>query len=152
MTITKATFGRIMTAERMATIRQRVDAASSDPWSVGNDGDHYSIIVLSHKGEPHIICRSIGVKEQAKADLLFAAHARTDVPDLLNALEASVIRIQQLENELPLLHKEMVGLKSKAVWLEKKASNALNDVAKIKPSPKERCKGERQKRYRRAQN
>jgi hypothetical protein len=76
-----------LTSERRAEIAARAEAASPGPWAPSWTG--------YVDGAPNVgaVTRS-GFRRPEDAD--FVAHARTDVPDLLAALDATVACLQAL--------------------------------------------------------
>lgn len=63
-------------------IRARADAATPGPWYVEQMGNHHEdVLALSEDG-------SYVIAEHAGDDAEFIAHAREDVPRLLDALQA----------------------------------------------------------------
>jgi hypothetical protein len=91
-----------ITPERLAEIEARCKAATKPPWKFSAPGgrDCIWMDVVDENGDeilsgetqpqPHT-CQNPEAErprfEQVKADLEFAAHARTDIPDLLAALK-----------------------------------------------------------------
>src|SRR5678816_4014350 len=83
-----------MTTEDSASsqeqIAARVEKATPGPWKVFEDEDLGPFYVWTSDEEVYIAnCFTHDEQEQAKADAEFIAHARTDIPYLLNELRAS---------------------------------------------------------------
>ena len=76
--------------ERIAEIRARVDAATPAPWV---DDNGYRV----RFGEDNKIVCDMKLFDGVGNDSAFVAHARTDVPDLLDALAAALARAEQAE-------------------------------------------------------
>lgn len=72
-------------ADRLAAIRARVEAATPGPWEV-HKSDVIRVLPDPTTGEPepHLVAQSWPV------DASFIAHARTDIPALLAAVEAAL--------------------------------------------------------------
>jgi hypothetical protein len=73
-----------MTDERIARIRKRADAASLGPWQVVHDATEVSV-----ESEPlgRFVCHLNDNMTAYWADAELIAHARQDIPDLLDELE-----------------------------------------------------------------
>jgi len=84
-----------MTTDRLAEIKARTAAAPLGPWRVGLDDEHgfYAVVYDVHG----ISLTGSYPGDQAAA---FIAAARSDVPDLVAALEDAYARIADLELEL----------------------------------------------------
>ena len=76
---------------RLAEIRARAEAATEGPWTaLGSgvaSGDHWHVIA-SGEAVAHISSRDGVNEDQREPDAEFIAHARTDLPALLAAVEA----------------------------------------------------------------
>ena len=75
----------------IAAIKARADAASEGPWAKNPFTAHVDAF---EQGYPIPVCAllwptDLRTEDQSIADGEFIAHARTDIPDLLAALEAS---------------------------------------------------------------
>lgn len=84
----------VLTREALAEIRARADAATEGPWmalvyrkpSAGDEG------MYDVRAQPHPAMRGftklVADAHEGKADAEFIAHAREDIPRLLDALES----------------------------------------------------------------
>lgn len=71
-----------MSKERLMEVRRRADAATKGPWEVfGGDG------ILEMPGGKLIVSYRADEAFVEEADAEFCAHARTDIPDLLDEIE-----------------------------------------------------------------
>lgn len=77
-----------MDAERIAEIRGRCEAATAGPWQ--HETVEYAHLVQNRTQE---LLESIDLE-----DARFTAHARQDVPDLLDALEAATNEVSRLKS------------------------------------------------------
>lgn len=76
-------------APDLTAIRARAEAATPGPWTTWVDGHNNHSGVCTDDGE-------VGISDDVEgADAEFIAHARTDVPALLDALEAAQSRIDK---------------------------------------------------------
>lgn len=97
-----------MTPERIAEIRARVDAARPRWWKADlrpehrdiyspmDDGSHFYQVLKAHD-------------HTQDADLVFAAEARQDIPDLLDELDAATERIGRLKAALEPLRARLMN-------------------------------------------
>lgn len=113
-----------MTPERIAEIRRRVDAATPGPWRWADwmttfgeverpDSENWRYLEACEGGddprmrerdsEPALILVAEDPLER-KPDAMFIAHARQDVPDLLDALAATEARATAAEQDRDRLH------------------------------------------------
>jgi hypothetical protein len=75
-------------SERLAEIEARVEAATEGPWKQGNDAPRSSFGVWS--GPLGLVCStdsSSSDAPQAQANASFLAHARSDIPWLLERVK-----------------------------------------------------------------
>lgn len=86
--------------DALAAIRERAQAATEGPWWGGGSNRRRDAVGLvgrlSDRGTGNAIAVLAGVGMDRVADAEFIAHARTDVPALVGALEA-VLAIHQPE-------------------------------------------------------
>ena len=75
----------------MSAIQARADAATEGPWVMTTQG---GIESASYRG-PGEVPDSVG-SARNQADWEFITHARQDIPDLLDALEAQAEEIKKL--------------------------------------------------------
>ncbi len=85
----------------IAAINARADAATSGPWAKNPFTAHVDAF---EQGYPIPVCAllwptDLRTEDQSIADGEFIAHARTDIPDLLAALEASETARVKAERE-----------------------------------------------------
>lgn len=90
-----------LTPERIAEIRERANAATPGPW--GTQGGSYACIYSDAGVVGDIVCEPPeGVEESLQAwprTSEFIAHARQDVPELLDALEAAEAEVARLRED-----------------------------------------------------
>ena len=88
----------MLTDERIAEIRARVEAATPGPWEV--DDKYSDQFVVCELDEYVAVSAStdadIGL--DGRADAEFIAHARQDVPDLLDERDVLIQRLATMEN------------------------------------------------------
>lgn len=84
-----------------AAIRARCDAATDGPWGVTNEPG----VCAKHPDFPKAVrgVFDLDWPEDAAANCEFAAHARTDIPALLDALAARDAEIARLKEEVATL-------------------------------------------------
>lgn len=91
-----------MTAEERAAIWARVDAATKGPWhapgmgEIHTDHEHGVFVGEDQYGQPDPVIGDLCTHHNCDENAEFIAHARSDVPDLLDALEASEARVKAL--------------------------------------------------------
>lgn len=119
-----------LTPERLAEIRERVEGASEGPWIHYTPNPRHSLSssVLSEPLDSDPLAVSSEVAEGvAKRDGAFIAHARTDVPDLLAAVQR-LGRLHQGQAE------HIVGLRAEVerfrAGIEALAERFVNVLAK----------------------
>ncbi len=86
--------------------KKRCEAATPEPWETHQEGDGFNSVRICKPisdGE----CQPVGeaeilgtIRAQAEANADFIAHARSDLPAALEALEEAQGRIAELENAL----------------------------------------------------
>ena len=78
-----------MTDIDLAAIRQRVEKATEGPWNTGFDYERNDPTVITPGHIEHTIDYTLteGGLEHGKADAEFIAHAREDVPALLDEID-----------------------------------------------------------------
>lgn len=69
-------------ADHLKSLRERVEAATEGPWGVLSAGNHRAGAVAAQEG---VIADTESPSQQDDAE--FIAHARTDLPRLLDAVE-----------------------------------------------------------------
>ena len=87
-----------MTDLDLAAIRQRVEKATEGPWNTGFDYEKNDPIVLAPGYIEHTIdypLTEVGL-EHGKADAEFIAHAREDIPALLDEIDRLNVTIQRV--------------------------------------------------------
>jgi len=88
----------MLTDERIAEIRARVEAATPGPWEV--DDKYSDQFVVCELDEYVAVSAStdadIGL--DGRADAEFIAHARQDIPDLLDERDMLIQRLATVEN------------------------------------------------------
>ncbi len=82
-------------SERLDEIKARAEAATEGPWT-GNNGDGYGAYYVDNPTGRTVARCDYGPYEGSR-DAEFIAHARTDVPDLVAAVEA-VLALRPLAN------------------------------------------------------
>jgi hypothetical protein len=84
--------GTVSARDALAAIRERAQAATEGPWWGGGSNRRRDAVGLvgrlSDRGTGNAIAVLAGVGMDRVADAEFIAHARTDVPALVEALEA----------------------------------------------------------------
>jgi hypothetical protein len=85
---------RILTPEQLQAIAEREKKATPGPWAVGQDEERASRPEFVHDTRGHVLFDG---DEAEHDDLQFAAHARTDIPALLElvreqARELAILR------------------------------------------------------------
>ena len=83
--------------ERIAEIKRRCEWATSAPWSVVTDGTESSVEAT---GLGRFVTHLNSNMHRYRDDAEFIAHARQDVPDLLDALAAAQAEIAALKAAL----------------------------------------------------
>ena len=88
-----------MTSLDLAAIRQRVEKATEGPWNTGFDYEKNDPIVLAPGYIEHTIDYTLteGGLEHGKADAEFIAHAREDIPALLDEIDRLNAAIRAVE-------------------------------------------------------
>lgn len=85
-----------MTPERLAAIKARADAATPGPWKTGEDdftkhtiyaAKDRATIIVQRRDDSDMFWNSIIPLKQTFSDAAFIAHAREDVPALLEEVE-----------------------------------------------------------------
>ena len=99
--------------ERISEIRARVDVATAGPWHLA--------IYCDERGEDerfaNIESDNQDIAYQSlNDDAAFIAAARTDVPDLLDALAASQTRVAELEAALEILERMVTIHETTGYW------------------------------------
>lgn len=115
-----------MTArDALAAIRERAEAATEGPWWGGGNNRRRDAVGLvgrlSDRGTGNAIAVLAGVGMDRVADAEFIAHARTDVPALVGALEAVLdlaesierARFMRVEMSTAEIHTRLTGALSK---------------------------------------
>jgi hypothetical protein len=84
-----------LTPEEIAAIRERAEKATPGPWTwlYGLRNKLFTPVALFHDGK--IVGRFVW-----EHDAEFIAHAREDIPRLLDALEATYAEIERLQRKL----------------------------------------------------
>lgn len=80
-----------MNAERIAEIRQRCEAATAGPWWIGTRKDSLSMlgrVLAKYDGESCVLADFNNYFKEIADNKSFCCHARTDIPDLLAAVES----------------------------------------------------------------
>ncbi|MFH5879790.1 hypothetical protein [Arthrobacter sp. NA-172] len=111
-------------------IRKRAEAAEPGPWFLDSDG--VSIYYVFHNGDTLDRDR---LAESSGSDAEFIAHARTDIPRLLNALDAVLEWCDT--NQHPFHPSEGVEGFSSQDWAlddaARRIRTALTDALEVKP-------------------
>ena len=94
-----------MTSLDLAAIRQRVEKATEGPWNTGFDYEKNDPIVLAPGYIEHTINYTLteGGLEHGKADAEFIAHAREDIPALLDEIDrlnATIQRVREIARQM----------------------------------------------------
>ena len=98
-----------MTEERIAEIRGREKAATQGPWEAGKDDFTKNIIeavkdrgtiIVQRRDDPNMFWNSIIPLKQTFSDADFIAHAREDIPALLDEVERLRAENEVLEKAL----------------------------------------------------
>ena len=90
-----------MTSLDLAAIRQRVEKATDGPWNTGFDYEKNDPIVLAPGYIEHTIDYTL--TEHGKADAEFIAHAREDIPALLDEIDrlnATIQRVREIARQM----------------------------------------------------
>lgn len=82
-----------MTPEQRAEIRARAEAATEGGWGFDGLNGNGSYYVVSD-GHEYVVADGL-----IEEDAVFIAHARTDVPALLDALDAAEAAVERLQEE-----------------------------------------------------
>lgn len=99
-----------MTPERFAEIRAREQLAQAGPWTYHMDGQSESQLTAGENiYAVDYILSCCNVDERT---LQFIAHARQDIPDLLNELAAANQRVEQAEQRAAALREALVKANS----------------------------------------
>ncbi len=83
-----------ITEERLSEIEARAELATPGPWSFVSEGK--TEFVLRPIPNDHIRWVQMGNQQRKPDNLIFIAHARTDMPDLCAALRAAEAREERL--------------------------------------------------------
>ena len=94
-----------MTSLDLAAIRQRVEKATEGPWNTGFDYEKNDPIVLAPGYIEHTVDYTLteGGLEHGKADAEFIAHAREDIPALLDEIDrlnATIQRVREIARQM----------------------------------------------------
>jgi hypothetical protein len=78
-----------LTPERLAEIEKRCNAATAGPWrtAMSYKKEHYGPLVAAVAPGHHIQAENCSGGTYPNTDMDFIAHARTDIPDLLNEIK-----------------------------------------------------------------
>lgn len=114
-----------MKPERLAAIKARYEAASpAEDWlkNAYIDDDPEDINIAFGKVDYFGTCPNVNTQKQAEDDTVFAAHARTDTPNL-------VAEIERLKKLVKSAHREgVMGLtddEARQVWSNSESRKAL---------------------------
>ena len=115
-----------MTSLDLAAIRQRVEKATEGPWNTGFDYEKNDPIVLAPGYIEHTIDYTLteGGLEHGKADAEFIAHAREDIPALLDEIDrlnATIQRVRKIVTD-----PQTVG------WIERDGDTAWIPAERIR--------------------
>ena len=94
---------RLSTKDDLAEIRARVDEATEGPWGAPERDGPYATVTDADTCEALFVAIDAG--NSPERDMEFIAHARTDVPRLLDAVEA----VLAILNEYPPPNADAVG-------------------------------------------
>ncbi len=88
---------------KLQEIKKRADAATEGPWvcSFVKDGDEIDSFDVSAFVDGPLVCEMDDVSNESKANQQFIAHARADVPWLLERLEEAEYVVELLLNPSP---------------------------------------------------
>ena len=111
------------TPEELAAIRERANAATEGPWLYRpHQHDDWGTVRISDPEEPYFVARAqaggpsdLDAHRKAKTDPYrhngeFIAHARTDVPRLLDLIEAQRAEIERLTKERDALRRTLIDV------------------------------------------
>lgn len=96
-----------LSAEELAAIRQRAEKATPGPWTVSRlargyvlvDSEQYTPIATTVEYNEDGTVHMLFAGDECDANQQFIAHAREDIPRLLDALEAAYAEIERLQIE-----------------------------------------------------
>lgn len=104
--------GALLTADDLRAMRARCDAATEGPWLYRpHEFDDWGMVRISHPSEPWVVATAraggpadLGEHRAAKTDPYrhngeFIAHARADMPRLLDAVEALTGEVARLKRD-----------------------------------------------------
>ncbi|QAV29763.1 hypothetical protein [Micrococcus luteus] len=118
--------------ETLARIRKQADAATEGPWEAdGLEGTITSKtdgLVTDPQG-PYLVVD--GITMWAESDAEFIAAARTDVPRLVDALDAVLDLADRLDAEAATLYNFSGGMSDESEWLEATATRIRTALAGV---------------------
>ncbi|HEU4641258.1 MAG TPA: hypothetical protein VFS44_02305 [Gemmatimonadaceae bacterium] len=132
-----------LTAERLAEIKQRADAATPGPWWTRDHGNHppntlsgVSIFAppdaRPFKGNLVAFTGTADIYEDGQRDAAFISEARTDVPDLVAEIERLHALIERITPEMVDTVRRIAGVMESTVITrardEAKLLHALADL------------------------
>ena len=91
----------MLTDQELSEIRSRADQASPPPWHI------HSVMVVNN----HLSIAGNWESEYDETNMVFIAHSRADIDNLLSDLESSKIYIHKLEEEINDLFIQIENLK-----------------------------------------
>ena len=86
-----------ISADELAMIEARADAASAGPWTVEEAGTYFGLMSGDHAG---YVARLWMHHPVADANASFLAHTRADVPCLVAEVRRLQARVRELEAQL----------------------------------------------------
>lgn len=126
----------MITPERIAEIKARAERATKGPWEAERDGDRVYVVAPSQHYFTgcYAVLQAREPEADFEANVLFAAHARQDIPDLLGDLDAAQEQLESKDRFIQ-MHRsdlaEMEGIAKQAQERERALREALGRAAAV---------------------
>jgi hypothetical protein len=140
---------RVLTVEECEEIRKRADKATPGPWMAASDGQqawptwdwpNHREVADRHEEKRVALCN------RGASDTRFVAHARTDIPDLLDTVAALREQLADCQRQLQTAVEAHNNVLADALLLEEKLAAAqavIVNATDISECPKVRAKDKR---------